>query len=318
MTPIKYWDSLQNLAEHTAYVEPRLRRKISSPAGINILWVLVEGEADMYFYERMFVGPRAKVVKAGRIDRAGNVKGGIHAVKEIVGHILTLGITQFIIGVIDRDWRIYKKNAKQPLPQNIFETDYRDLEMTLMALPRVRRLLKTEIVNTMNSNHLKFLKDGDSYKQNGDWYEDVWQRCCLVSRYMGIFHIIASRYGWNRVCFSSNDYWDEHRHCLYSDWSGRLFRLVMRQCSVSQCKLKFYKYRFRFHNYFHGYSLYDECRGHDFLSVLSSMLIDSRHYSEKWMTYYMAKEVSVGEIQSMRLYKSIGRWQAIKKLTVLV
>ena len=65
-------------------------------------------------------------------------------------------------------------------------------------------------------------------------------------------------------------------------------------------------------------TIYDVCRGHDFLSILSEMLIDKSHYSEKWMTFFMTKEVSVAHIKGMQLYQNIERWTALEGVAMMV
>jgi hypothetical protein len=57
-------------------------------------------------------------------------------------------------------------------------------------------------------------------------------------------------------------------------------------------------------------SVYEVCRGHDFLPIMSKMLIDNTHYSERWMTFFMTKGMTATDIRGMRLYQDIDRWAA--------
>ena len=76
----KHWNTLNSLVSQPQVIESNLRLMVFSPSGLSTLWVLVEGEADPYFYERMFVIGNVHVVKAGRPDSIGGVHGGYQAV----------------------------------------------------------------------------------------------------------------------------------------------------------------------------------------------------------------------------------------------
>ena len=93
----------------------------------------------------------------------GKLHGGNTVVKELVANLMALGRTQLIIGIIDRDWRPFKKDTKMPLPPHIFETDQRDMEMTFLSYQSLRDALKKEVTTTMNSNHKKWFKNGYTY-----------------------------------------------------------------------------------------------------------------------------------------------------------
>lgn len=311
MTPIKYWDSLQKLADHLTYVESNLRVMIMSPGGTGSLWVLVEGEADMYLYERMFVSPGAKVVKAGKVGGDGNIRGGIHAVKEVVGNILSLGLTKLIIGIVDRDWSTFNKNAILNLPANIFLTDHRDLEMTLLSVKQVRDLLTTEIIANMNPVYVRILG-------GGSWFPLVWYNCCNIAHYMGSLRIVASLFQLPRIVFRESLYWDNGSRIITQNWEHNLYYSALEQSNLT--KLRFYilcwwtKVRYGLNKL----PIYDVSRGHDFLHVLSTLLLDSGHFSEKWMTYFMANEISVAEIRKLKLYNSINGWMRNNSLSLLV
>lgn len=310
MSVPKHWAELQSLHTLSYYQEPDLRLSISSPAGLLTLWVLVEGDADPYFYERMFDMSRTKVVKVGKLGKDGKLHGGNKVVKDLVSNLLSE--TQFVIGIIDRDWRPYKKDAHLSHPLHIFETDQRDLEMTLLSFTSLQSALRQEVINTMNSNHKRWLKRGYWCRKNGDWYKDVWELCCKVSRYMGSLRIVASHYELPRVDFTMPDCWDDVEHKLYDNWENRLFNRTMEQTGCSCVRLLYSCWMAKYRYDLNHRTIYDVCRGHDFLSVLSEMLIDKWHFSERWMTFFMTKEMAVTDIRQMRLYQDIDSW-AISK-----
>lgn len=318
MSAPAHWDELKTLHSSFPNQESDLRQSINSPTGLVTLWVLVEGDADPYFYERMFDNSRTKVVKVGKKGKDGKLHGGCKVVKEIVANLLALGRTRLIIGIIDRDWSPFKKEAKLQLPPHIFETDQRDLEMTFLSNQSLRVALKQEVTNTMNINHIKWFRNGFWYQKNGDWFRDVWEQCCKVSRYMGSLRIVASHYELPRVDFTITDYWNLERHALCEEWENRLFRKTVKQTRCCYLRLLYYCWRVKYKFNLNCRSVYDVCRGHDFLSVMSEMLIDKSHYSERWMTFFMTKEMAVADIRSMRLYQDIERWAVSVGVTMSV
>lgn len=310
MSAPKHWDELEKIKKKTPNQESDLRLSMMSPSGLVTLWVLVEGDADPYFYERMFDLSHTKVLKVGKKGTDGKLHGGNKVVKEYVANLLALGWTRRIIGIIDRDWRPFKKDANQPQPPHIFETDQRDLEMTLLSFPSLRLALRQEVTDTMNPNHKRWLKRGDWCRKNGDWFRDVWERCCKVSRYMGSLRIVSSHYGLPRVDFTTSDCWDDGAHKVYDNWESQLFHIAVTQTRCSYVRLLYYCWMAKYKYGLNCRTIYDVCRGHDFLSVLSEMLIDKSHYSERWLTFFMTKEMSVADIKGMQLYQNIERWAA--------
>lgn len=311
MSAIKYWDSLQTMAENVHTLESDLKLSMTSPVGVTLLWVLVEGEADMYFYERMFDTTVAKVYKAGEKDSKGNVKGGNKAVISIVGHLLHDPdvLNRALIGVIDRDWRPFKKDVTDSLPEHIFETDWRDLEMTLLSHSSVRNALENEVIGNMAPKHRQ------RYLKGADWYKKVWDNCCSVSRYMGSLHIVASHFGYPRLVFHESVYWDDdvNKKCLKEDWQERVYGDALRQVKpVCHLRLLLSCWYMRHRFQLNKRSIYDVCRGHDFMHALSCMLIDKHHFSEEWMTYFITQEITLEEIRNLLMYKSIQSWAIVQ------
>lgn len=313
-----HWDELRTLQSSHPNQESDLRLSINSPTGRVTLWVLVEGDADPYFYERLFDNSSTKVVKVGKMGTDGKLRGGCSVVKEIVANLLALGWTSRIIGIIDRDWRPFKNEAKLQLPPHIFITDQRDLEMTFLSYPSLREALRKEIIKSMNTNHLKWFNNGYWRRRNGDWFRDVWERCCEVSRYMGSLRIVASHYGLPRVDFISTDYWNAGQYALWEEWEARLFRRTMEQTKCCYLRLLYYSWRVKYKFDLNRRTIYDVCRGHDFLSAMSKMLIDNAHYSERWLTFFMTREMTIEDICSMQLYQNIDKWATSEGITMLV
>lgn len=317
MAAPKHWATLQSIVSQPPVVESDLRRMVFSPAGLTTLWVLVEGKADPYFYERMFIAGNVHVIKAGKPDSISVVHGGYRAVVILVGKMLAARNDLFVIGIIDKDWRSFKK-VPDKLPANIFVTDRRDLEMTLLSFQRLRKVLGSEVMSSMNANYRPYLVDGKWYKKNGDWFRDVWEKGISVSRYMGIFHILAAHYQTSRVGFKASDYWDSTNCRLQRGWRENVLQAAIKQTGMSSCQMhcKMIRVNLRYGVYVRPFA--DVCRGHDLLSLLSKQLIDTGHFSEAWMTFFLSKEINLEEIKSMRLYRDLSRWMNQHDVLMLV
>lgn len=317
MSAPKHWNTLNSIGTQPPVVESNLRLMVLSPGGQTTLWVLVEGDADPYFYERMFVVGNVQVIKAGVPDSAGVVHGGYHAVIELVRKVLAARSYLLIIGIIDRDWRLFIGHTEK-LPANIFLTDRRDLEMTLLSYSRLRMALRAEVMSTMSPNYLPYFVDGKWYNKNGDWFRDVWEESVSVSRYMGIFHIMAARFHMPSVGFKASDYWDFTNRRLLTDWRENLLQTAIRNVGMSRCKMhcKAFRIKLRYGLSFRSFA--DVCRGHDMMSLLSKQLIDNAHFSEKWITFYLSKEINPDEIKCMRLYRTLNRWMNQHGISLLI
>lgn len=317
MAEPKYWASLQSIVSQPPVVESNLRLMVSSPAGLTTLWVLVEGKADPFFYERMFIVGNVHVIKAGIPDSMRVVRGGYRAVIDLVGKMLLVRNNLLIIGIIDKDWRSFKKTTVK-FPANIFVTDRRDLEMTLLSFPRLRKALGAEVMSSMNVNYRPYFVDGKWYKKNGDWFRDVWEKGIFVSRYMGVFHILAAHYQTSRVNFKASCYWDSTNCRLLKGWRENILQAAMKQTGMSPCQMhcKMIKVNLRYGVCVRPFA--DVCRGHDLMSLLSKQLIDTNHFSEAWLTFFLSKEINLEEIKSMRLYRDLSRWMNQHGVSLLV
>lgn len=311
---MKHWEELKSCSGADYQIENDLRRAINSPLGEKTLWVLVEGNADPYFYERMFVKGETpvKVHKAGYIAKDGSKKGGKDIVVNMVTHILNDNLTEKIIGIIDRDYRDFEKN-KRTTPGNIFLTDYRDLEMTMMAEKQTRTLLFEEI--QAHSNPQNTICWG-----NQEWFCNMWTKCKEISRLMGEIRIALTWHNMKaKLNFSPKLYWDEANRLVNPSYSRDIIKYVRKECTANHNKLKLdrlisAKNRFQLAKQ----SIWKVCRGHDLLSVLSNLLVDSSTFNEEWMTFFMSKEYPKDSIRQMSLYTTLIKWQDSMGLNVLI
>lgn len=311
---MKHWEDLQNLFMNPdrIMVENDLRSSINSPIGERTTWILVEGTCDPWFYERMFTGPFVKVIKVGIKDKLGNPNGGYKAVDKIV-HNLLKDATSLVFGIIDKDYTQFNKQRHID-SSCIFTTDHRDLEMTLLSNDDAREKLQAEILS--NTRPARF---GKLMPEN--WFCKQWNLCETVCRFLGELRIAGT---WlnipTKLNFKLSLYWNAKDKELIKRWKMHIYISAFQQC-VRKNYIFLAPIIHLWSNYRHRtkmMTIWDVCRGHDFMCFLSELMVDKSHFSPAWMTYFLTKEVSLTDIRKMHLYKTIHTWQVAHGVNVLV
>lgn len=109
-----------------------VRISLQSDAGRALLYVIVEGDDDYRIYSRYFdTAGKCVVLNSGERSSSGVVEKGAEHVLHIVSTTLaTFPDFSGIIGIIDKDYTPYKDNYQKPA--NVFQTDFRDIEMQMI------------------------------------------------------------------------------------------------------------------------------------------------------------------------------------------
>lgn len=311
---MKHWADLQTIFMNfnKVMVENDLRSSINSPIGERTTWVLVEGTCDPWFYDRIFTGPYVKVVRVGIKDKLGNPKGGYKAVEKIV-HNLQKNATNLVFGIIDKDYTQFNKQRHID-SSCIFTTDHRDLEMTLLSNNDAREKLQAEILS--NTKPARFGR-----LEPEEWFREQWSKCESVCRFLGELRLAGT---WinipTRLNFKLSSYWSDKNKSLVENWKRNIYISAFQQC-LGKRYLFFSPLIHLLSNYRHRtkeMTVWDVCRGHDFMGFLSELMINKNHFSPAWMTYFLANEVSLDDIRKMQLYKTIQTWQSAHNVNVLI
>lgn len=270
-----------------------LRQAINSPHGELMMWVLVEGRVDLELYVRFF-RPEIKVYMAGMQKEEGSrISGGSKAVRSIVDAVLKDGVTQRIIGIIDRDYTDYRlkpyKNRR-----NIFRTDCRDIEMTLMMMPSAWNCTTTL----------------PSYA-NVDVTQ--WEE---VVRYLG-----AIRAAWaysniqEKLEIGLGKLYDDTNHQIRSNWKSNALRSANACCGgrITNGLLSMTERRFSLQST--STAMFG--RGHDAFPLLIAMMINS-NMSEETLVIRMAQHCSLNDCRQLHLYRDIECWQQNMGLDILI
>lgn len=283
--------SLQETVREPSGTKAAIRQAMMSPAGLRVVWVVVEAEEDVAIYEK-FMQPDSTVVKTseGETGRKGyaNVELIVHEIKHEVP-------SAHIMGIRDADYSRYE--ADYSAPPNMFLTDRRDLEMMLLEAKSVKQSLHS-------------------------WasaYDEAFAKCIPVCRHFGYLRIyneladLSVRFHGN---LGPSKYWDYQQQAVKTSWkqdsTAKFVALSKGKCDATDVKTFIATHKLEDEN------LYDICRGHDVLKLLSLILIDVQTYSVEAIMAKMTKAYSMDDFKATRLYASIKAWQIAEGVTALI
>ena len=139
------------------------------------------------------------------------------------------------------------------------------------------------------------LLEAESVKQSlRTWapaYDEAFTKCIPVCRHFGYLRI------YNEVADLAVNFHDNRRPNKYWD-----FKDV--KAFITTHKLK-------------DENLYDICRGHDLLKLLSLTLVDVQTYSVDALMAKMTEAYSLDDFKTTKLYSSIKTWQATEGTPVI-
>lgn len=285
--------------KNVLYTLGDVQTALSWPGADKKCLVIVEGKADTDCYSKVLNGRDTIVIKAGSVARDGVKRGGFKAVKYIVKSILESGLTRGIIGIVDKDYTIFRKSSIVQ-PNNIFTTDKRDVEMMMWSI---------ETVSSSMVTHLSTIPEDEIRRLNPTKLDMTMQ----VSRYMGSIHISDAWHGLR--CeheFQNMLYWDFSTHDFKADWKTNIFQYFVNQCAGMSTPTAFTQTMLNESNDQFDVMHLDFCnvaRGHDFLSILSHVMIDTTTYSEDNLTDMMISYITPEVFRTTNLWRSINDWQ---------
>lgn len=282
--------SLKDTVLEPTGTKAAIRQAMMSPAGLRVAWVVVEAEEDVAVYEK-FMRPDSTVVKTSE-DSSG--RKGYANVEFIVREIKEEVPVAHIMGIRDADYSRYEEGFT--VPDNIFLTDRRDLEMTLLEADSVTQALRTWAPD----------------------YDAALAKCISVCRHFGYLRIYNEMADLS-VVFHKNlrpaKYWDFNQRCIVEGWEqdsmAKFVALAGDKCTAADVRA------FITTHSLEGESLYDICRGHDLLNLLSLVLI-KKEYSEKSIMHKMTEAYSLENFKATQLYANLKEWQDAEGVFALV
>lgn len=283
--------SLQNTVQEPSGTKSAIRQALMSPAGLRVVWVVVEAEEDVAVYEK-FMQPDSTVVKTSEGETG---RKGYANVEVIVSEIKQEVPVAHIIGIRDADYSRFEADCTVPV--NIFLTDRRDLEMMLLEADSVKQSLRS-------------------------WapaFDEAFAKCMPVCRHFGYLRI------YNEVADLSvkfhdnlhpNKYWDYQQQAMKATWeqdsTAKFVALSEGKCAATDVTAFITTHKLENEN------LYDICRGHDLLKLLSLTLVNVQTYSVDAIMAQMTNAYTMDDFKATRLYASILTWQTNERVTALV
>ena len=284
-----------------------IKMKIKGQRSHKTVFVVVEGNDDLTFYKKFFDSQVSAMYPATKLNDNGEVQeGGCRELQNIVSTVLHEGHTEQIIGIMDTDNRRFLANYVYP--PNIFHTDRRDMEMTVLSTLSIQREL-----------------DG--------WFGNFNQRLKTlepVLRHAGVLRILNEKFrlgcNFKKYC-KINCVFDESAHKLYDDWRKRYDKTFFKACfkkrhlSVLDKLTTFCNiFKAEINIFFHSYdkeSVFDVCQGHDTISLLSLSLVKTSVYSKKAIWDRCVDTYSIDDFRNSSLFVSIDRWQSRLELSII-
>lgn len=283
--------SLKDTVCEPSGTQSAIRQALKSQAGLRIAWVVVEAEEDVAVYEK-FMKRNSTVVKTSA-DNSG-LKGYAN-VEIIVRAIKEEEPRAHIMGIRDADYSRYKEEFSVPV--NIFLTDRRDLEMMLLEANSVKQSLKDWILN----------------------YDETLSRCIPVCRHFGYLRIYNDIAGLS-VKFHDHlrpsKYWDFQQQAVAIGWkqdsTAKFVALSEGGCTTSDVTSFIAVHKLE------EEELYDVCRGHDLLKLLSLTMVDVQTYSVSAIMTKMTAAYCLEDFKATKLYTSIQAWQQAEGVIALL
>lgn len=283
--------SLQNTVREPSGTKAAIRQSLMSYAGLRVVWVVVEAEEDVDVYEK-FMQPDSTVVKTSESETGH--KG--HAnLEKIVREIKEEQPRAHILGIRDSDYTRYVKGYEPP--ENIFLTDRRDLEMMLLEAESVKQALCA-------------------------WapaYDDAFAKCIPICRHFGhlrIYNHLADLSVKFHDYLRPSKFWNYKQQAVSPTWeldsTAKFVELSGGKCTEADVKAFITTHKLE------NEDLYDICRGHDLLKLLSLTLVDVRTYSVPAIMNKMTESYMLEDFKTTRLYTSILAWQVNEGVVALI
>ncbi len=240
--------------------EATIRQTSRSKSRESITWIVVEGKDDVDLYGKMYDDMFVKVYPSTDENGIENCEN----VECIVKNILSSKCTPYIIGIRDKDYTPFTGHS---IPENVFVTDYRDIEMQIIESKEktidcfIDKSIKNEVI--------------DYTKQTG------------------LYRIFNDRenLGFNFDNVRKSDYWNLQEKKLKTSWRQDLEKFFFGNLSSPKGASKMKKEydsmitRLKLDNE----KYYNLCQGHEFIDCLKSMGISKFDHLDKDLFKWYSK-----------------------------
>lgn len=282
-------DSLKNTTElqQPTYTEANIHHMLSSEIGQQFAFVVVEDVDDKSTYEKFITDTNVHVM----ISKGEDGTCGYKNVENIVTNIRRDKKTERICGIRDSDYTRYL-DYEYRVPDAVFLTDQRDLEMMLLATTSVQvGLFKWN--NEIKSLLPLVYRDG---RQMGYLRicNDVCELGCNFKKKVKLSKV-----------------WDANNHHLEDNWENKLHNLFVTYCS-NICSPHYPYSTDKLTAFIERKQLYNEpdyyiCQGHDVVWLLYNSL-SKNNFDIRIITKKIIENFSYEDFSKTQLFVNIKGW----------
>ncbi len=256
-----------------------IRLQINHPSGKDKVWIIVEGITDQLLFSKLFHRRNVEIEIS---------YGGLNSLLKAVSELLEE--TDRVIGIRDADF-LHLEKIKEP-PENIFLTDYHDVEMMLIACDKAysqvaAEYLKQEILRDKILQSIAFIA-------GIRWINDS---CDLELNFKGL--------GFGNFYDGNTAELDEEK-CLNE---------IIKRSPNKKEELSKEDVEFKIENVSDYFNL---CNGHDFHKALA--LIVSSNSKKGINDAEIGKEFRIAyrfeDFQQSDLYKRLIKWSDSKEKSI--
>lgn len=277
-------DSLRKIVESSRpqYTESIISAALKSYIGQQYIWIIVEGYDDVQIYRTFFSDPNSKVMDSE--DKDGHK--GWKNVETIVTNILGNFPKANIFGIRDKDYTSFEI-PKYQYPANVFHTDYRDIETTILVSENVTNALIRRDHN----------------------YSSTLSKSLKLSLFIGYIRIYNHVYD-KGIPLNKNlkksVFWDDANNELCGDWKEKIIDQLDGGLVLTDLEEFIQERNLTEEN------PWDICRGHD---VIKHLQYYDHSYGKDYTLGIMLKAFTFEEFKKTFLYEEILRWAEPRNLS---
>lgn len=272
--------SLNNFLTEDKYALITIPLASNSPLGRKKVWIIVEDDYDKAIYSK-FLTMNCHIFNSQKSETL--TKKGCLNVENIVSELNNSISSGLIFGIRDADYSRFDSNYT--LPDNIFRTDYRDIEMMMFECEDVKEFFCSQYHNYTASYNtsLSYAKEIGYFRIFND-----------------VFHL-----GFNfkrKLKFDFLDRIDRYSHEQLNNDLAQLFISDCSDFSVNDFN--------DFRNTIYENNDFEICRGHDVVRVIISIIKKDypQNLSKETINNNLKDNYSQTSFYSSTLFSSIKNW----------
>lgn len=284
--------SLRNSIQQPSHTKAVIKSAMRSPQGRLRVWCVVESEDDVKVYSKFFVENSVSVLPSEDEDGRCSCRN----VESIVSDLYNEFPDPRLFGIRDMDYTYF--DSSYVCPDNVFLTDYRDIEIMMLNSESVRNGL-----NSWNPTFNSVIeKSMESMRFMGYLriFNDLKQTSCTFKGRLTKVSLV----------------WDYSTHSLLHDYEDRVLNKFKENCKIDVSDEDVSNFIADME--LDSIDLNYICRGHDVCRMISVMMIKREYSDTKEIFSKMVDSYSLDDFYKTGLYHSLRDWSEKRDLTFLI